>query len=439
MSRTIPIQVPDIGDFKDIEIIDIHIAAGAAVNPEDPIVTLESDKAAMDIPAPAAGIVESVSVQIGDTVSQGDLLGHLTLTADAQTPDAATAVTAATASATPPANPEPAADAPPPPKPADDAAKAPPPNLPPPTHRSGASLPHASPAIRRLARQLGADLTQISGTGAKGRILEKDLHAWIKNRLTQPAPGAAGNGLALPTIPAIDFSKFGAIEHQPLSRIRKLAGKHLHACWLNIPHVTQHHQADITDLERFRQTHKDAAKQQGHNLTLLVFVMKAVTKALQTFPRFNASLDSSGEHLIIKKYYHLGIAVDTPDGLVVPVVRDVDQKGFMALAAELSALSAKARAGKLTPGDLQGASFSISSLGGIGGTHFTPIINAPEVAILGLSQAARQPVWNGDAFAPRLLLPYSLSYDHRVIDGADGARFTTHLAGLLADIRLLMM
>ena len=439
MSRTIPIQVPDIGDFKDIEIIDIHIAAGAAVNPEDPIGTLESDKAAMDIPAPAAGIVESVSVQIGDTVSQGDLLGHLTLTADAQTPDAATAATAATASATPPANPEPAADAPPPPKPADDAAKAPPPNLPPPTHRSGASLPHASPAIRRLARQLGADLTQISGTGAKGRILEKDLHAWIKNRLTQPAPGAAGNGLALPTIPAIDFSKFGAIEHQPLSRIRKLAGKHLHACWLNIPHVTQHHQADITDLERFRQTHKDAAKQQGHNLTLLVFVMKAVTKALQTFPRFNASLDSSGEHLIIKKYYHLGIAVDTPDGLVVPVVRDVDQKGFMALAAELSALSAKARAGKLTPGDLQGASFSISSLGGIGGTHFTPIINAPEVAILGLSQAARQPVWNGDAFAPRLLLPYSLSYDHRVIDGADGARFTTHLAGLLADIRLLMM
>ena len=436
MSRTIPIQVPDIGDFKDIEIIAIHIAAGAAVNPEDPIVTLESDKAAMDIPAPAAGIVESVSVQIGDTVSQGDLLGHLTLTADAQTPDAATA---APAPATPPANPEPAADAPPPPKPADDAAKAPPPNLPPPTHRSGASLPHASPAIRRLARQLGADLTQISGTGAKGRILEKDLHAWIKNRLTQPAPGAAGNGLALPTIPAVDFSKFGAIEHQPLSRIRKLAGKHLHACWLNIPHVTQHHQADITDLERFRQTHKDAAKQQGHNLTLLVFVMKAVTKALQTFPRFNASLDSSGEHLIIKKYYHLGIAVDTPDGLVVPVVRDVDQKGFMALAAELSALSAKARAGKLTPGDLQGASFSISSLGGIGGTHFTPIINAPEVAILGLSQAARQPVWNGDAFAPRLLLPYSLSYDHRVIDGADGARFTTHLAGLLADIRLLMM
>ena len=385
MSRTIPIQVPDIGDFKDIEIIDIHIAAGAAVNPEDPIVTLESDKAAMDIPAPAAGIVESVSVQIGDTVSQGDLLGHLTLTADAQTPDAATAATAATASATPPANPEPAADAPPPPKPADDAAKAPPPNLPPPTHRSGASLPHASPAIRRLARQLGADLTQISGTGAKGRILEKDLHAWIKNRLTQPAPGAAGNGLALPTIPAIDFSKFGAIEHQPLSRIRKLAGKHLHACWLNIPHVTQHHQADITDLERFRQTHKDAAKQQGHNLTLLVFVMKAVTKALQTFPRFNASLDSSGEHLIIKKYYHLGIAVDTPDGLVVPVVRDVDQKGFMALAAELSALSAKARAGKLTPGDLQGASFSISSLGGIGGTHFTPIINAPEVSILGIA------------------------------------------------------
>ena len=432
MSRIIPIRVPDIGDFQNIEIIDIHIAAGATINADDPVVTLESDKAAMDIPAPAAGVVDSVSVRLGDTVSQGDLLGQLSPTSDTQTP-----TTTAAAPTAPAPNTEPPANAKPMPSAGGDTPKTPAPNPPPPTHRCGAGLPHASPAIRRLARQLGADLTHICGTGAKGRILEKDLHAWVKNRLTQPAPGAAGSGAAL--TPAVDFAQFGPIEHQPLSRIRKLAGKHLHACWLNIPHVTQHHQADITDLEHFRQTHKDAAKQQGANLTLLVFVMKAVVKALQAFPRFNASLDNGGEHLIIKQYYHLGIAVDTPDGLVVPVIRDVDQKDIMELAQELSALSAKARAGKLGPGDLQGASFSLSSLGGIGGAHFTPIINAPEVAILGLSRADRQPVWNGEAFAPRLMLPFSLSYDHRVIDGADGARFTTHLAGLLADIRLLML
>ena len=429
------IRVPDIGDFSDVEIIEVHIGPGDSVNAEDPLITLESDKAAMDVPAPASGTIEAITVKIGDRASEGDVIGQMQA-ADAAAPPAETKTEPA-ATPEPEAKPEPKQEAAPPPQPV-AAGNTPPITLPPPVERSGAVNPHASPSIRRFARELGVDLSQVRGSGPKGRILKEDVQGFVKGRLSQPAP-AAGGGFALPEIPKVDFAKFGPVESKALSRIKKLAGKHLHACWLNVPQVTQHEDADITELEAFRQAHKDEAKAQGFNLTPLVFVMKAVVGALKQYPQFNASLDASGENLILKRYYNIGVAVDTPGGLVVPVIRDVDQKGLYQLAQELAETSKKARDGKLTPSDLQGGGFSLSSLGGIGGTAFSPIVNAPEVAILGLSKSELKPVWNGKKFKPRLMLPLSLSYDHRVIDGAEGARFAVYLARLLGDVRRLLL
>ena len=428
------IAVPDIGDFSDVEIIEVHVGPGDSVNAEDPLITLESDKAAMDVPAPFSGVIKSLSINTGDRVSEGDVVAQMEVSGDASP---AGEQAESQADPEPESKAEPEQDAAPPPQPA-SAGGAPPVSLPPPVERSGVVNPHASPSIRRFARELGVDLSQVRGSGPKGRILKEDVQGFVKGRLSQPAP-AAGGGFALPEIPKVDFAKFGPVESQALSRIKKLAGKHLHACWLNVPHVTQHEDADITEMEAFRQAHKAEAKAQGFNLTPLVFVMKAVVGALKQYPQFNASLDASGENLILKRYYNIGVAVDTPGGLVVPVIRDVDQKGFFQLAQELAETSKKARDGKLTPGDLQGGSFSLSSLGGIGGTAFSPIVNAPEVAILGLSKSETKPVWNGEEFAPRLMLPLSLSYDHRVIDGAEGARFIVYLARMLSDIRRLML
>ncbi|MGB1111287.1 MAG: dihydrolipoyllysine-residue acetyltransferase [Gammaproteobacteria bacterium] len=438
------ILVPDIGDFKDVEIIEVHVAVGDEVQAEDPLVTLESDKAAMDVPAPCAGTIESLDVALGGRVSEGSKLGTISAAEESAAADTAAPEEPAVETAAEPETPKPEPE--PTPSPAAAAASSmnasgatPPSTLPPPVERSGVAKPHASPSIRRFARDLGVDLTKVSGSGPKGRILKEDVQNWVKNKLTQPLASAAGGGFSLPSIPAVDFAKFGPVENKPLSRIKKLAGKHLHACWLNVPHVTQHDEADITELEAFRQANKGAAKAEGYNLTPLVFVMKAAVGALKAFPQFNASLDSTGESLILKHYFHIGVAVDTPDGLVVPVIRDVDKKGMMDLAKELAEISAKARAGKLSPSDMQGATFSISSLGGIGGTEFTPIVNAPEVAILGLSKSSMKPVWNGADFEPRLMLPMSLSYDHRVIDGAEGARFIVELGRLLGDIRRLLL
>ncbi|MGB0721490.1 MAG: dihydrolipoyllysine-residue acetyltransferase [Gammaproteobacteria bacterium] len=446
--ESIALTVPDIGDFKDVEIIEIHVKAGDEVNAEDPLITLESDKAAMDVPAPAAGTIESIEIEVGGRVSEGDSIGVMTRGgADTGEPAASTTTKEPTPDTQAPAEPAETPAASQPAQSSDTAystsdsrpSGTPPTTLPPPLERSGMAIPHASPSVRRFARELGVDLTKVRGSGSKGRILKEDVKAWVKGKITQPIPSGEGGGFSLPAIPAIDFSKFGPVEHQSLSRIKKIAGKHLHACWLNVPHVTQHDDADITDMEAFRQANKDAAKAEGYSLTPLVFVMKAVVAALKKYPQFNASLDSSGEALILKRYYHIGIAVDTPGGLVVPAIRDVDKKGFMELAKELAETSKKARDGKLRPDDMQGASFSISSLGGIGGSYFTPIVNAPEVAILGLSKSEMKPVWNGKEFEPRLMLPLSLSYDHRVIDGAEGARFTTYLNHVLADIRRLML
>jgi pyruvate dehydrogenase E2 component (dihydrolipoamide acetyltransferase) len=296
---------------------------------------------------------------------------------------------------------------------------------------------YASPSVRRLARELGVDLEKVRGSGRKGRLLAEDVREWVKRRLTEPA--AAGGGPALPEMPVVDFSRFGDIVREPLSRIQRISGPHLHRSWLHVPHVTQHDEADVTELEAFRKAHKEEAERQGFHLTPLTFVMKAVVRTLREFPAVNASLDPDGQHLILKKYYHLGIAVDTAGGLVVPVVRDVDRKSVFDLARELADLSGRARESKLKPEELRGASFTISSLGGIGGTAFTPIVNAPEVAILGLSRSRMQPVWKGSEFVPRLILPLSLSYDHRVVDGAMAVRFTTYLSSVLSDIRRLLL
>ena len=322
---------------------------------------------------------------------------------------------------------------------AEPAKRAPPPSLPPPVEKSGGARPHASPSVRAFARELGADLTQIRGTGPKSRILKEDVQAFVKGRLTQPVGAPATGGLAVPARPEIDFSKFGDIELQPLSRIKKIAGPHLHRSWVVVPHVTQHDEADITELEAFRKELKDEASKQGVRLTPLAFMMKAVVAALKKHPEFNASLDPTGENLILKKYYHIGVAVDTPDGLVVPVVRNADEKGAFDLAKEVADISAKSRDKKLTPTDIQGGCFTISSLGGISGTAFTPIVNAPEVAILGVSRSSLQPVYRDGQFLPRLMLPLSLSCDHRVIDGAQAARFTGYLGLVLTDVRRLLL
>jgi len=419
------VKVPDIGDFKDIPVIEVLVKAGDSVKAEDALVTLESDKATMDVPAPAAGVVREVKVKAGDKVSEGSLVLIL---------DAAQAERSAAAPA-----PAPERTAPPPPHaqaaPAPSKAAAEPAARPAPAVDAASfTAAHASPSVRKFARVLGADLAKVNGTGPNGRITQDDVQAYVKGVMTSGArPASSGAGLDLLPWPTVDFARFGAIETVPLSRIRKISGANLARNWAMIPHVTQFDEADITSLEALRVALNKENEKAGVKITMLAFLIKASVFALKKFPDFNASLD--GDNLVRKQYFNIGFAADTPNGLVVPVLKDADRKGVLAIAKEMGELSAKAREGKLGPADMQGGCFSISSLGGIGGTAFTPIINAPEVAILGVSKSATKPVWDGNAFVPRLMLPLSLSYDHRVIDGAAAARFTTYLASLLADMR----
>ncbi len=423
--------VPDIGDFSDVDVIEVHIAAGDTIAVEDPLVTLETDKAAMDVPAVVAGTIDSVLVKVGDQVSEGASLAIIDVS---EAPAGETPAPAAPETAKPeapePESPETPVAAAPPSSPADVRKTLPV------IDEAGFSKAHASPSVRKLARELGVSLPQVKGTGAKGRIVHDDVKAFVKAILTGQAAAPAGGGL--PKTPSVDFSKFGEIDVQPLTRIQKISGPRLQASWINLPHVTQHDLADITELEARRQELKGPARERGIGLTPLAFIMKACVAALQEFPKVNASLSEEGDSLVFKKYCHLGFAADTDQGLMVPVIRDADNKDVYEIAAELGELSALAREGKLKADQLQGATFTISSLGGIGGTAFTPIVNAPEVAILGVSRSTMQPVWNGAEFEPRLMLPLSFSYDHRVIDGAQAVRFTTYLGQQLADVDALL-
>ncbi|MBM3372481.1 MAG: dihydrolipoyllysine-residue acetyltransferase [Betaproteobacteria bacterium] len=436
MANVIEVKVPDIGDFKDIPVIEVLVKPGDTVRAEDPLVTLESDKATMEVPAPASGVVKELRLKVGDKVSEGAPV--LVLEAADAAAEAKPAPTPAAPAPAPAAAPVAAAPAPvPAPRPSAPAAPAVAPAA---ADQSGAALSHASPSVRRFARELGVDLSRVKGSGPKDRVLKEDVQSYVKSELARPrGEGGGGLGLSLPPLQPVDFAKFGPITHQPLSRIKKISGGFLHRNWVSIPHVTQNDEADITELEAFRKAQAEELKKSGVKLTMLGFLMKAAVAALRRFPEFNASLSPDGESLILKNYFHIGVAVDTPNGLVVPVIRDVDKKGLVEIAKELADVSARMRDGKVSPADLQGGCFSISSLGGIGGSHFTPIINAPEVAILGVSKSAIKPVWNGREFAPRLMLPLSLSYDHRVIDGALGARFSTYLTTVLSDIRRLVL
>jgi len=429
---TTEVKVPDIGDFSDVPIIELHVAKGDTLAVDDPVITLESDKAMMDVPSPSAGQVEELLVKVGDEVSEGSPI--LTLSTDQvdttppslldqQEPPTETA-SAPTEAAQAPA--ERATDTPPSPPPAPAA----------PTDFGDV---HAGPSVRRVARELGVDLTAINGTGPKGRIEKDDVLAFLRGSAAPATAAAAPAGTGIPEIPAQDFSKFGPVETKALPRIKKISGPFVHRSWLNIPHVTHNDEADITELDTYRKQLDAVAKTEGYRVTLLAFLMKAGVSVLKQFEEFNSSLSPDKESLIVKGYYHIGIAVDTPDGLVVPVIRDVDRKGVTELSKELGAISAKARDGKLAPGDMQGGTFTISSLGGIGGTAFTPIINAPEVAIVGVVRSRMTPVWNGQEFEPRLMLPLSLSYDHRVIDGALAARFLRQLCFVLEDVRRLVL
>jgi pyruvate dehydrogenase E2 component (dihydrolipoamide acetyltransferase) len=418
--------VPDLGDFEDVEVIEVHISNGDEVNIEDPIVTLETDKAAMDVPAVAAGRIESVLVRLGDKVSAGASLAIIDAVAVDETP----AADVEEAAAPPPA--PPVEQAPP----AIQQQSAPVSRALPSIDEAGFSRAHAGPSVRKLARELGVNLVDVKGSGPKNRVLHDDVKAFVKAILT--GHGGAPGGAALPETPKVDFAKFGEIELQPLTRIQKISGPRLQASWINLPHVTQHDLADITALESRRQELKGPAKERGISLTPLAFIIKAVVATLQEFPKANSSLSDDGSSLVYKKYIHMGFAADTDQGLMVPVIRDADKKDVYELAEELGSLSRAARDGKLKADQLQGATFTISSLGGIGGTAFTPIVNAPEVAILGVSRSSMQPVWNGSGFEPRLMLPLSLSYDHRVIDGAAAVRFTTFLGQQLADVDALL-
>ncbi len=456
MSNLIAIQVPDIGDFDTVEVIEVLVKVGDTVKAEQSLITVESDKASMEIPASQGGVVKSVEVKVGDKVKQGSVVIHVE-------PSEAAATAPASASASAPA----AAPASAAPAPAPAAAPAPAPapateklavvqsastvlSAPAPTAGklempvSTAGLPHASPSVRKFARELGVDLVRVSGTGPKSRIVLEDIQNFVKQVIASGAGGSnastgasLGGGLDLLPWPKVDFAKFGAITPQPLSRIKKISGANLHRNWVMIPHVTNNDDADITDLEALRVTLNKENEKAGIKVTMLAFLIKAVVAALKKFPEFNASLD--GDNLILKQYYNIGFAADTPNGLVVPVIRDADKKGILDLARESSELAKKARDGKLAPAEMQGGCFSISSLGGIGGTSFTPIINAPELAILGVSRSYMKPVWDGKQFVPQLTLPMSLSYDHRVIDGASAARFNAYLGSLLADFRRIAL
>jgi pyruvate dehydrogenase E2 component (dihydrolipoamide acetyltransferase) len=451
MSAT-SVEVPDIGDFTDVPIIEILVSPGDTVAVDDPLLTLESDKATMDVPAPFAGTVGELLVNIGDRVSQGTRLLTLSPSSDgnggapAETKSAdavESAVEAEEQSA--PSTPPPAAAAPPAAAPAPPAAAPAPPAAAPSSEGNGGGPVYASPAVRRVARELGVDLHRVTGSGRKGRITKEDVQTFVDRgpSAAPSAPAAApsggpGLGLDLPPWPQIDFSKFGEIERVERSRIQRISGPVLARNWVMIPHVTHNDEADITDLEAWRkQLNDELSRGDGTKVTMVSFLIVASVATLKAFPNFNASLD--GENLILKRYYNIGFAADTPGGLVVPVIKNADQKGLLEIARELTELSGKARNGKLMPGDMQGASFTISSLGGIGGTSFTPIINAPEVAILGATRSAMKPVWNGKEFVPRLMVPLSLSYDHRVIDGAAAARFTVHLVKVLSDLKRALL
>jgi len=428
------VVVPDIGDFKNVDVIEVLVKPGESIRPEQSLITVESDKATMEIPSPSAGTVKEVKVKNGDKVSQGSLI---LLLEEAGGASAATALAKPAAPAAP--------TVPRAPAPVTPIASARPDPVPPvPAPSASGALPHASPSVRKFARELGVDLQRVKGSGPKGRITQGDVQGFVKGVMrgapAAPAmPARAGLALDLPEWPEVDFAKFGPVEAKPLSRIRKLSGRFLHRNWVSIPHVTQHDEADITELEAFRKENAREAEKGGFKLTMLAFLVKASVNALKEFPEFNASLDKTGDNLIIKKYFHIGVAVDTPDGLVVPVIKDADRKGVFDLAKELAEISKAAREKKLKPDAMRGGTFSISSLGGIGGTAFTPIINAPEVAILGVAKSQMRPVYRDGAFVPRLMLPLSLAYDHRVIDGAAAARFTTYLASVLSDIRRTLL
>ncbi len=441
MSDIVDVFVPAIGDFTDVPIIDVLVKIGDEVKVEDSLITVESDKATMDVPSPVAGVITELLIKLGDKVGEGKLIARVKVGADE------TAATSAVAASTP--TPAPAPEQ----KPAavsttpTAAPVSSPPSVAttaPATSATPAGHAHASPSVRAFARTLGADVAKVSGSGPKGRITQADVEAFVKGVMTgaaaaAPSASSAGglNGLTLLPWPTVDFAKFGAIETRPLSRIKKISGANLARNWAMIPHVTQFDEADITDLEAFRVASNKELEKSGVKLTMLAFLIKAVVQALKKFPDFNASLD--GDNLVLKQYFHIGFAADTPNGLMVPVLRDADKKGIADIAREMGELAEKARNGKLGPADMQGGCFSISSLGGIGGTAFTPIINAPEVAILGVSKTQTKPVWDGKAFMPRQMLPLSLSYDHRVIDGAAAARFTSYLSALLVDMRKVLL
>jgi pyruvate dehydrogenase E2 component (dihydrolipoamide acetyltransferase) len=436
------ITVPDLGDFHDVEVIDVLVKPGDKIDVDTPLLTIETEKATMDVPATNAGTVKSVAVKKGDRVSKGSVI------LEVEGGDSKPAPTAQAKPASAAPAPAPIASKPPAPQPPAAAAAAPSPAQKPaaPAPQSTGSLPaideasfaraHASPSVRKFARELGVDLGRVKGSGVKGRITSEDVKGWVKQLLSSGA--AAAGGGSLPKIPEIDFSKFGPVEVKPLGRIQKISGPRLQASWLNVPHVWQMDEADITDLEEARNQLKGKAAAEGIKLTPLAFVLRACVRALQEFPQVNSSLDASGQNLVLKKYIHLGFAADTPNGLVVPVIRDADRKDIYEIARDLAALSAKARDGKLSAAEMQGASFTVSSLGGIGGTAFTPIINAPEVAILGVARSSMKPVYQNGQFVPRLILPFTLAYDHRVIDGAAGVRFTTFLAEKLLDVKALV-
>jgi len=430
------VLVPDIGDFDEVAVIEVLVKPGDAVAKEQSLITLESDKASMEIPSPEAGVVRELKLKVGDKVSEGSLILVL---------DEAGAAPAAREAAPAPAPASSAVEFPAATRELPLAPAAHPRPVPREPREEIVSKPHASPSIRLFSRELGVDLARVQGSGPKGRILREDVQAFVKGVISASAPAkaAVAPAAALPFSvlpwPEIDFAKFGPVEVKPLSRIQKLSGANLHRNWISIPHVTQFEEADITDLEAFRKSNTAETEKQGFKLTMLAFLIKACIPALRQYPQFNSSLDKGGENLIVKKYFHIGVAVDTPEGLVVPVIRDADRKGVFDLARELADVSKLARDRKLKPGDLQGGTFSISSLGGIGGTAFTPIINAPEVAILGVSKSQLRPVWSGKEFAPRLMLPLALSYDHRVIDGASAARFAAYLANVLSDIRRTLL
>ncbi len=439
MSDLTAIAVPDIGDFKDVEVIEVLVKVGDTISAEDSLITVESDKASMEIPATSGGVITKIDVKVGDKINMGDVLLHVK--AGAAGVSAAATETKVASTAAPVVEPEVKA-APTPVStaaPETNAARASAPPAAAIAVPATGQLPHASPSVRKFARELGVDLLRVTGTGPKGRISQEDVQGFVKAALQGGAAAAGGSGVGLDLLawPKVDFAKFGPTQSKPLSRIKKLSGANLHRNWVMIPHVTNNDEADITELEALRVQLNKENEKSGVKVTMLAFLMKAVVAALKKHPEFNASLD--GDSLVLKQYYNIGFAADTPNGLVVPVITDADKKGVVELAQETSAMAKLAREGKLSPTQMQGGCISISSLGGIGGTHFTPIINAPEVAILGVSKSYQKPVWDGKAFVPRLTLPLSLSYDHRVIDGASAARFNAYLGALLADFRRIIL